>query len=374
MEQSVNKNMLFSIRIFHHIPKIHKSTTNPPGRPIVAAMDSITSPISQYIDQFLQPLAQKLPSYIRDGVHLLEQLAHYTWEPTYMWASLHVNLLYTSIPHPIGLRATASFLSTDPLLNPRQAEFILEVTEFCLMHNYFKFDGEFYLQVMGTAMGANFAPSYANLTMGLWEANYIWFNNPYISHIIFYGGYIDDIIVIWDGQESLFLEFLQHCNNNTYSLSFTSEHHPQLQSFLDLTLYHHEGKILSKNYTKPTAGNSFLHHKSCHHPRWINNIPKSQLHRNCTRETDYIEQGSHLKQKFIEKAFPPLLVVEAFNFYLSDHSVQSKDPNQPLGQPVRFVTQFHTKHKEMVHILSKHWSILLEDPQLKPTIPSKPKF
>lgn len=60
-----------------------------------------------------------------------------------MWASLDVNSLYTSIPHEIGLRAIAHFLSSDPLLNPGQAEFILEATEFCLTHNYFEFDGDF---------------------------------------------------------------------------------------------------------------------------------------------------------------------------------------------------------------------------------------
>lgn len=73
---------------------------------------------------------------------------------------------HLSILHSIGLRATASFLSNDPLLNPEQAKFILDATEFYLTHNYFEFDGEFYLQLMSTAKGANVAPSYANLTMG----------------------------------------------------------------------------------------------------------------------------------------------------------------------------------------------------------------
>lgn len=150
-------------------------------------------------------------------------------------------------------------------------------------------------------MGANFAPSYANLTMGFWEASYIELNNPYASHIVFYGRYIDDII-IWDGPEPLFLEFLSHCNDNEHGLTFTSEHHPLQLAFLDLLLFHEDGKILAKNYAKPTAGNSFLHHQSCHHPRWISNIPKSQfcrLRRNCTRQLDYITEGSLLKQKLL---------------------------------------------------------------------------
>lgn len=161
-------------------------------------MDSISSGFSQYVDQFLQPLAQSLQSYIRDGVHLLELLSMYFWEPSYHWVSLDVQSLYTSIPHEVGLNALQFFLCQVPMLHPRQASFIVEATFFCLTHNYFRFENDFFLQVNGTAMGAHFAPSYANLTMGHWEHQYIWHNNPFSSHIVFYGRYIDDVIIIWD--------------------------------------------------------------------------------------------------------------------------------------------------------------------------------
>lgn len=57
----------------------------------------------------------------------------------------------------------------------------------------------FYLQIFGTAMGASFASSLANLFMSWWEAEAIWGNNPYKKHIIYYGRYIDYVLVIWDG-------------------------------------------------------------------------------------------------------------------------------------------------------------------------------
>lgn len=94
-EASFFKKNLYKVPYFYHLPKIHKDLTNPPGRPIVAAMDS---GFSIYIDQFLQPLAQNLPSYIRDGPHLLDMLKPYTWEQNYWWLSLDVSSLYTSIP------------------------------------------------------------------------------------------------------------------------------------------------------------------------------------------------------------------------------------------------------------------------------------
>lgn len=82
----------------------------PPGRPIIAAMDSITTSFSTYIDQFLQPLVQNLQSYIRDGTHL----DPYSREPSYSWVSLDVNSFYTSKPHQFGLSALNHFMSADP--------------------------------------------------------------------------------------------------------------------------------------------------------------------------------------------------------------------------------------------------------------------
>lgn len=147
----------YSTPYFYHLPKLHKDAKNPPGRPIVASMNSITSGFSLYIDSFLQPLAQALQSYIRDSTHLMGLLSPYKWTKNYSWLSLDVNSLYTSIPHEVGLLAVQNFLLTDPMLNTRQAAFILEATSFCLTHNYFHFEDQFYLQTHGTAMGANFA-------------------------------------------------------------------------------------------------------------------------------------------------------------------------------------------------------------------------
>lgn len=92
------KKNFYKVPYFYYLPKIHKDLTHPPGHPIVAAMESVTSGFSIYIDQFLQLLAQNLPSYIRDGPHLLEMLKPYTWNKNYWWLSLDVSSLYIYTP------------------------------------------------------------------------------------------------------------------------------------------------------------------------------------------------------------------------------------------------------------------------------------
>lgn len=57
--------------------------------------------------------------------------------------------------------------------------------------------------------------------MGYWEKGHIWANNSFAEHIVFYGRYIDDILLIWDGGPDVFSPFVAHCNADPLGLSFT---------------------------------------------------------------------------------------------------------------------------------------------------------
>ena len=53
----------------YFLKKIHK---NPMGiRPIVSSCNSITEPISNFVDKWLQPKVQQLPSYIKDSTQFI---------------------------------------------------------------------------------------------------------------------------------------------------------------------------------------------------------------------------------------------------------------------------------------------------------------
>lgn len=93
--------------------------------------------------------------------------------------------------------------------------------------------GPHFLQNNGTAMGANFPPSYPNLMMGFWEHMYLTANHPFAAHVIYYGRYIDDIVIIWDGSSQDINAFVQYCNQNS-GLSFTHVADPNTLAFLDL--------------------------------------------------------------------------------------------------------------------------------------------
>ena len=89
------------------LPKIHK--VNNPGRPVVSSVYSHTEKLSAYLDEFLRPLAEKLPSYIRDTSDFIRQLQALGQLPTRCYfATLDVSSLYTNIDIDEGLNVSIS--------------------------------------------------------------------------------------------------------------------------------------------------------------------------------------------------------------------------------------------------------------------------
>lgn len=102
---------------------------------------------------------------------------------------------------------------------------------------------------------------------------------------------------------------------------------------------------------------TLIHFESCHHPRWVSNIQRSQccrLRRNCTRDMDYNNHGQLLSQKFLNKGYPASLVEEAFDKYRTLPTRPRTPPPSVAKQPTRFITQLHAKYQKIERIFSAH--------------------
>lgn len=153
--------------------------------------------------------------------------------------------------------------------------------------------------------------------MGYWEELKIWTDNPFMQYIIFYGRYIDNVLLIWSGGLDLFYALVAYCNDNQLGLSFTHEIDQKELVFLDLVLSHDQNTIITTNHIKPTSGNSYLHYNSCHHQMWKKNIPNGQFHRlrrNCTKTEDCMVQGLNMQKSLKKNGYPKDLVTNTFFF------------------------------------------------------------
>ena len=59
---------------FYLLPKIYKRLYDVPGRPVISNCGFNTENISSFLDFHLQPLAQKVKSYIKDTNHFLRKI------------------------------------------------------------------------------------------------------------------------------------------------------------------------------------------------------------------------------------------------------------------------------------------------------------
>ena len=198
--------------------KIHK---NPMGiRPIVS---SITEPISQFADRWLQPHVKNLPSYLRDSTEFLKLVETMKIPSNCLLASIDISSLYTNIPHGDGKQSVLYYLQNNPdnYTQPEQPtpDVLVELIDIVLKNNVFEFNNQYYLQIQGTVMGTKMAPAYANLFMGKLEEK---LNELGKLHIMLWKRFIDDIFVIWTGSAS---EFTTYCYINTTNYTTQSNSH-----------------------------------------------------------------------------------------------------------------------------------------------------
>ena len=94
--------------------------------------------------------------------------------------------------------------------------------ETVLKNNIFEFDGTYYKQIQGTAIGTKLAPAYANIFMGNLEQNNL-SHAPLKS--LFYKHYIDEILLLWPHSEKDLVSFLSTIIIFTHPSKFTYELH-----------------------------------------------------------------------------------------------------------------------------------------------------
>lgn len=193
--------------IFYMLSKIHKP--NNPGRPVISSVNSHTEKLSAYVDEFLRPLAQALPSHIRDTVttDFIIRLKNLGRVPeNSILATLDVSSLYTNINTDDGLAIIEEELTKTGQTQP-SAKTLTCLLEKVLKLNNFTFDNHNFIQVKGTAMGTRTAPNFANVYMGRFEDTFV-YRTEWYHYIIDWVRFIDDIFLIWKGDESSLTTFI----------------------------------------------------------------------------------------------------------------------------------------------------------------------
>ena len=288
---------------FYLLPKINKEGT--PGRPIVSSNNSPMENISSFVDYHLQPLVSRIPSYIKDTTDFLRKLQTLPTLPQgTLLITMDVCSLYTNIPHDEGIRACELALDTRPEPTISTGE-ISKLISTILMKNNFSFNGEYYLQTQGTAMGTKMAPSYANIIMGEIERQFL--DTQDYKPLVWWR-YIDDIFNIWTHGEESLVTFIDAFNSFHPTIKIKAEYSYTETIFLDTRVYIKNQRIKSDLYVKPTDKHTYLERNSCHPKHCKTFIPYSQairLRRICSQEKDYMKRTEELKTNLMLRGYSP---------------------------------------------------------------------
>ena len=278
---------------FYMLPKVH--TPNNPGRPVVSSVACHSSLISKYVDFHLNPVTQRLRSYIRDTTDFINKLSAINDLPkNTILISIDVRSLYTNIPTNEGLDAVKLTLNEPMNKNALKASpiVILELLKLILTCNNFEFNGKHFLQIKGCAMGTICAPSYANIFMGIFEEQYIY---QFIeSNAKLYLRYIDDIFILWTSTRQQFENFISGLNQKHSSIKFDYEMSSTEIPFLDTIVYiDNKNHLQTRLYWKTTDRQNYLHRASEHPPPLKDSLAYSQALR--IKRTKHLESVPIMK-------------------------------------------------------------------------------
>ncbi|CAJ0950515.1 unnamed protein product, partial [Ranitomeya imitator] len=347
--------------VLYITPKIHKTLNNPPGCPIISGVKSIFNKMGIFLDKIFNPIVKIGKSYIKDTTDFLNKLEGVKLDQAVILASFDVVSLYTSIDHERGLEEVGKKLNGAKYTEESRM-FILQLLEIILKRNYFLFGDVFYAQKRGTAMGANMAPSYANLVMKILEEEHI-YPSCHFQHVLVWWRYVDDVFLLRTGTQIalenflgyLFLSFVLlealrrkgYLNTIDLTIKFTRVSSKIELQFLDVLIRQREYGLDTTLFVKSTDRNNLLTYDSQHPRRMVRSIPLGQLLR-VRRVVQNEEEELLLDTK--EK----VLRLERSDLIRNKTNISKR--KYPERIPI--VTTYVEESRDVANIIKKHWGML----------------
>lgn len=146
------ESSLITPRIYG-LPKIHKEGA--PLRPIVNTIGGPTYLLAKFPALKLKPLVGRSEPFVKASASFIKELKDIKLSPKDTLVSFDVVSVYTCIPIKEAMEVIYR------LTDPETAHLV----EICLTSTFFCFEGEFFEQTCGVAMGSPLSPIVANLFM-----------------------------------------------------------------------------------------------------------------------------------------------------------------------------------------------------------------
>ena len=132
----------------------------------MSSRGSISYEVAKELVPIIRPLVGSSPHHTKNTGNSIEQIKGITLQANESITLYDVSALFTSVPIDPAIHIIQRRLELDQELHSRttmKVEQIISLPEFCLKTTYFQFQGRFYEQIRGAAMGSPISPIVANL-------------------------------------------------------------------------------------------------------------------------------------------------------------------------------------------------------------------
>ena len=181
----------------YYLPKPHKIGT--PLRPIISGLKHPTIKISKFLDDLLWPLFHQIASKttITSGFELVKQLQEWSTisrRQETLFCTNDVADLYTIVPQVEGILSLKKTLDCFKLkhVGGLKVEIVIRLSRFVMQNNYFSYNGQYYHQIRGGAMGSPLTLTIANCYMFFYEQQIV---KQIHNGFGLYFRYIDDMFI-----------------------------------------------------------------------------------------------------------------------------------------------------------------------------------
>ena len=337
-----------SLPYFYGIPKAHKPGC--PLRPIVATCNSPQSILAQYLANQLSPLLGVFSEahllHSGDFIERLKKLGNVEGK----MISLDVTALFTNVPLEFVLSKLKEKHEEGIVNFPLPIDSFLDLIRLCVSSTVFSFNGEGFKQKFGVAMGSPLSPILANLCMEFLETEILENCPPSIKPIMWVR-YVDDIFLVYKGNDDQFQEFLNYVNSFLPSIQFTVEKEVDNKlAFLDVLVSHDpiSHSFHFSVFRKPTNAENYIHFFSFHSPQIKSNIIINfviRAYRIC--DPQYLDdEMSHIRRLFSRLCYPQHFIEKAIS--KAKRKIYNPSlPNTRIGNNKFLSVPYHPKLEEI---------------------------
>ena len=273
-----------------------------------------------------------------------------TVNPNYELISFDVASLHTNIPHDLGISIITFWLKNKRSIAQHRFSkgFILETVKIIHERDVFYFDGKFYRQKRGSAMGTKMAPTYATLVLGypehiLYEQLLNSYGQEFASYVQQkWKRFLDDCFIIWNTDIPVEI-FHTELNSLNVHIRFTVNRSKIQMPFLYVLIrISTNNNIIIDIFTKDTDTHMYLNFRSTH-PKHIKiNILFNLASRIITITNTEGLRDTRLRERrlyLLNQRYPEEIV---------EHGMQKALEKGPI----------HTELREQLHVTSNQNNII----------------